>query len=726
MINVQRGFRDKLEKYVNLNQSLSVEMQVNGRAIYDYCCFGVDAANQLSDDRYMVFYNQTRSPAGEVTYTNNGGIARFEIRLSQLPDTIRKLVFTVSIDGNGTMGDIVSHTLRIGQNGQNAVEMQLSGKDFHSEKAIISIEIYRKDVWRFAAVASGFNGGLGDLLRSYGGEEAEAAPTPSPVSSTPKPAHNQTSAQNMFTTQQRPNNTSVSAPANVNPLLSPLNHLSSSTKPTKPANASAPSGSVNPMLSPLPTMNTPPTPANASAPSGSVDPMLSPLPTANTSPTAPTAGYPVGGGTYPAAPPQNNAGNYTVMQSASINSQAPVPPPTAAVPAKKQKKGFFSWLGGKNKQEEQSATAMPPAGGYPSAMPTQAGGYPSTTPTQAGGYPSTIPTQAGGYPSTTPIQAGGYPSTTPTQAGGYPSTIPTQAGGYPSTTPTQAGGYPSTTPTQAGGYPSTTPTQAGGYSSTTPTQAGGYPSTTPTQAGGYPSAMPTPSTGKKVSLEKKLQSGAPHLVSLAKPLELQLEKHHLQDCVARVGLVLDISGSMSSRYRDGTVQDIVNKTLPLAVQFDDDGELDCWYYGSRFKRMPSVNMQNYTSAVPSDWEDLMSNLGYGNDEPKVMQDVIKEYKSGRLPAYVLFITDGGVGSAGQIKKLMKEASYYPIFWQFVGVGGSSYGVLEKLDTMDDRYVDNANFFALDDFKTVSNSELYDRLLKEFPLWLNEIRRKGMI
>ena len=238
--------------------------------------------------------------------------------------------------------------------------------------------------------------------------------------------------------------------------------------------------------------------------------------------------------------------------------------------------------------------------------------------------------------------------------------------------------------------------------------------------------MPTPSTGKKVSLEKKLQSGAPHLVSLAKPLELQLEKHHLQDCVARVGLVLDISGSMSSRYRDGTVQDIVNKTLPLAVQFDDDGELDCWYYGSRFKRMPSVNMQNYTSAVPSDWEDLMSDLGYGNDEPKVMQDVIKEYKSGRLPAYVLFITDGGVGSAGQIKKLMKEASYYPIFWQFVGVGGSSYGVLEKLDTMDDRYVDNANFFALDDFKTVSNSELYDRLLKEFPLWLNEIRRKGMI
>ena len=65
--------------------------------------------------------------------------------------------------------------------------LQLSGSDFNSEKAIISIELYRKDVWRLGAVASGFNGGLGDLLRSYGGEEAmtgsesgEPAPPPPP------------------------------------------------------------------------------------------------------------------------------------------------------------------------------------------------------------------------------------------------------------------------------------------------------------------------------------------------------------------------------------------------------------------------------------------------------------------------------------------------------------------------------------------------------------------
>lgn len=57
---------------------------------------------------------------------------------------------------------------------------------------------------------------------------------------------------------------------------------------------------------------------------------------------------------------------------------------------------------------------------------------------------------------------------------------------------------------------------------------------------------------------------------------------------------------------------------------------------------------------------------------------------------------------------------------------SNSRVLEQLDSLDGRYVDNANFFALDDFKEVGNPELYSRLLEEFPKWLNEIKLKGMI
>ena len=185
-MKIQRGMRDKLEKYMNPNQSIDVYMNVSGGAVYDYCCFGVDVSGKLSDDRYMVFYNQTASPRGDIRYSPDGFGAKFTVDLSALPGSIAKLVFTVSIDGNGTMGGISSHTVRIQQGLNESAALDLSGSDFRQEKAIISIEIYRKDVWRFAAVASGFNGGLGDLLRAYGGTESNfrtqpQQPSPRPV-----------------------------------------------------------------------------------------------------------------------------------------------------------------------------------------------------------------------------------------------------------------------------------------------------------------------------------------------------------------------------------------------------------------------------------------------------------------------------------------------------------------------------------------------------------------
>lgn len=179
-MNIQRGMRDKLEKYMNPNQSIDVYMDVSGGAVYDYCCFGVDTAGKLSDDRYMVFYNQTSSPSREIMYSPNGSGAKFVVNLNALPSTIVKLVFTVSIDGSGTMGNISHHSVRIQQGLSESLALDLSGSDFRQEKAIISIEIYKKDVWRFAAVASGFNGGLGDLLRAYGGTEINAQRKPQP------------------------------------------------------------------------------------------------------------------------------------------------------------------------------------------------------------------------------------------------------------------------------------------------------------------------------------------------------------------------------------------------------------------------------------------------------------------------------------------------------------------------------------------------------------------
>ena len=190
-MQMERGFRGKLDDYLSTGSPLLVRITTNGGAVYDSCCFGVDSADKLSDDRYMVFYNQPVTPGSEIKYTSQGCSAEYTVDLSALPEAISKLVFTVSIDGNGTMGQIESQTIELIQNGQTALSLTMHGSDFQSEKAIIGIEIYRKSVWRVSVVARGFNGGLADLLKFYGGELAapDEQPSAPPVDPfTPPPA----------------------------------------------------------------------------------------------------------------------------------------------------------------------------------------------------------------------------------------------------------------------------------------------------------------------------------------------------------------------------------------------------------------------------------------------------------------------------------------------------------------------------------------------------------
>lgn len=179
-MELQRGMRDKLDKYVDLNSPIVAEMNISGSGTYDFCCFGVDASEKLSDERYMVFYNQISTPQNEIVYSNSADVASFCVNLNSLPMLVQKLVFTVSIDGYGTMGDINNFSFTVKQNGNVVLHLALRGSDFHQEKAIIAVELYRKDSWRINTVARGFNGGLSDLLKNYGGEEAKAEPVQTP------------------------------------------------------------------------------------------------------------------------------------------------------------------------------------------------------------------------------------------------------------------------------------------------------------------------------------------------------------------------------------------------------------------------------------------------------------------------------------------------------------------------------------------------------------------
>ena len=178
-MQLQRGMRGSVHAVIDTAQPAVVTISVNGGAEYDYTCFGLDGAGKLSDDRYMQFYNQTTSPGGEICYAPVTGGAKFDIQLAKLPDSIQKLVFTIAIDGTQTMGMISSAAFALSQNGTPALELSLTSSDFHNEKAVILIELYRRNnEWKYNCVASGFDGGLSDLLKHFGGTEANVPAEP--------------------------------------------------------------------------------------------------------------------------------------------------------------------------------------------------------------------------------------------------------------------------------------------------------------------------------------------------------------------------------------------------------------------------------------------------------------------------------------------------------------------------------------------------------------------
>jgi tellurite resistance protein TerA len=192
---MQPLMRGQKLKWESLSTATSLQVGLSGTlptgSTIDYSCFGVDENGKLSDDRYFIFYNQRTSPCGALASrgAGDGDAERFAINLAKLPTSIRRLIFVMTIDGPGAMGQLTGGHWRLQGAGGNALaEFPLRGSDFGSEKALIVGELYRKDDWRLAAVGQGFNGGLGALLKHFGGEEVmpdKTAVNPAPVPDSP-------------------------------------------------------------------------------------------------------------------------------------------------------------------------------------------------------------------------------------------------------------------------------------------------------------------------------------------------------------------------------------------------------------------------------------------------------------------------------------------------------------------------------------------------------------
>src|SRR5690242_56490 len=178
----QRGHKARISD-LTAGTDLYVGVQISAPGLpFDISCFGLDADERLSDDRYFIFFNQPKSPeeAIQLLGAQAGDTESFRITLDRIPPQIQKLSFTATVDGAGQMSQVGPGYLRIVAGGEEVARYSFNGSEFSTERAVMLGDFYLKDVWRFAAVGQGFDGGLDALLKNFGGEvleeEAPAAP----------------------------------------------------------------------------------------------------------------------------------------------------------------------------------------------------------------------------------------------------------------------------------------------------------------------------------------------------------------------------------------------------------------------------------------------------------------------------------------------------------------------------------------------------------------------
>ena len=287
-----------------------------------------------------------------------------------------------------------------------------------------------------------------------------------------------------------------------------------------------------------------------------------------------------------------------------------------------------------------------------------------------------------------------------------------------------------------------------------------------------PAAPPAPaapaqkiSMSKGVRLEKQLANQPADVVNLVKKAGISLEKKGMYEHRARVALCLDISASMSGLYRTGKIQQLTERVLALAVQLDDDGQVDVFLFGSGAHDVGPLDLDSragYVDAMLRKYR-LEGGTNYGKAMRMIRQHYFPDGGAGprsaprpdKLPVYVMFVTDGQTMDPDEARSQVAWSSYEPMFWQFMAIGQSSrnvaaagahppqkkqrgmggflsrlvqtdFGFLEELDDMGGRFLDNANFFSVADPTMLPDDQLYDLLMNEYPAWVQHARRLGLL
>lgn len=147
----------------------------------DSSVFLLNGAGKCESEKDFIFYNNLEGGNGSVVHTGDnltgegdGDDEQVKISLADVPAATEKIAFTITIHDaesrSQNFGQVSNSYVRIvnAENNEELIRYDL-GEDFSIETAVVVGELYRHNgEWKFNAIGSGYQGGLGSLVKDYG------------------------------------------------------------------------------------------------------------------------------------------------------------------------------------------------------------------------------------------------------------------------------------------------------------------------------------------------------------------------------------------------------------------------------------------------------------------------------------------------------------------------------------------------------------------------------
>jgi hypothetical protein len=217
---------------------------------------------------------------------------------------------------------------------------------------------------------------------------------------------------------------------------------------------------------------------------------------------------------------------------------------------------------------------------------------------------------------------------------------------------------------------------------------------------------------------------------------MTLTKKRIASIRVQVGMAIDRSGSMDNLYRNNTMQEYVNRIIPLGLMFDDNGAVDTWAFHNSAFPTGTITAKNTETYIR---DQVLKINPSGTAFVPVLSMIFKHYfeaqqestkalektgffkslfgqKTGaypktneltaRDPVYLIFQTDGVNSDTTETERLLAQYESQGIYVQFVGIGNEDFHFIKR---MADKY-NNVGFFCVKDLENTSDETLYDLLI----------------